>query len=322
MDLEEQTLLYYIKIFSILFIFIIILFIIYSYFLFNKNILFTKDQFIIEKGENFEQVIKNNVKNLSIIDINLIKIFYRTNNIINKKFIHYGEFNNENINSLIKFLNLISEPGNVLNKITIVEGWSVKKLNNEFLKYFKNPFHIPFENIIADTYYFKKYTTFDSFVKNIYKIKEQYFNNYQNSELLEKFSQNEIMIIGSLIEKEGFDTEDKKIISSVILNRLNKKMKLQIDATVLYAITSGNFDLERKLLYRDLQIEHPYNTYYISALPPKPISYVGKKTLDLIFENYNSDFLFYFYNNSLKRHIFSKTYDEHKKKLSEYRSKK
>ena len=47
------------------------------------------------------------------------------------------------------------------------------------------------------------------------------------------------MIIGSLIEKEGFDYEDKKIISSVIFNRLDKKKKLEIDATVIYAITKG-----------------------------------------------------------------------------------
>ena len=130
------------------------------------------------------------------------------------------------------------------------------------------------------------------------------------------------MVIGSLIEKEGYGAEDKKMISSVILNRLNKNMKLQIDATVLYAITNGKYDLKRKLLLSDLKIQHPYNTYFIQGLPPKPISYVGKKTLDLIFENYKSDFLFYFYNNSLKRHIFSKTYNEHKKKLSEYRNKK
>ncbi len=320
--MEEQTLRYYIKIFSILFIFIFIILFVYFYILLNKNILFTQDQFSIEKGEKLEQVIKNNVKNLSIIDINLIKIYYRINNIINKKFIHYGEFNNENLNSLIEFLNLIYEPGNVLNKITIVEGWSSNNLQNEFLKYFKNPIHIPYENIIADTYYFDKHTSFDTFIKDIYRINKLYFDSHKNSELLNKYSQKEIMVIGSLIEKEGFDTEDKKLITSVILNRLNRNMKLQIDATVLYAITNGKYDLKRKLLLSDLKIEHPYNTYLIKGLPPKPISYVGKKTLDLIFENYKSDFLFYFYNNSLKRHIFSKTYNEHKKKLSEYRNKK
>ena len=53
-------------------------------------------------------------------------------------------------------------------------------------------------------------------------------------------------------------------------------MKLQIDATVLFAITDGNYNLDRKLLISDLKIDHPYNTYLHKGLPPKPISYVGK----------------------------------------------
>ena len=99
-------------------------------------------------------------------------------------------------------------------------------------------------------------------------------------------------------------------------------MKLQIDASVIFAVTNGNYELKRKLLLSDLKINHPYNTYLHHGLPPKPISYVGKETLDIIFENYKTDFLFYFFNNSLNRHIFSKTYSEHKKKLNEYRYKK
>ena len=69
-------------------------------------------------------------------------------------------------------------------------------------------------------------------------------NKYKNNKFLNKFTENEIMIIGSLIEKEGLDEEDKKKISSVIFNRLNKNMKLQIDATVLYAITNGKYNLK------------------------------------------------------------------------------
>ena len=127
------------------------------------------------------------------------------------------------------------------------------------------------------------------------------------------------MVIGSLLEKEGLDANDKRKISSVIFNRLNKKMKLQIDATVLYAITNGEYNLDRNLLLSDLKIIHPYNTYINKGLPPKPISYVGRKTLDIIFENHKSDFLFYFFNKSLNKHIFSKSYENHKSKLNEYR---
>ena len=127
------------------------------------------------------------------------------------------------------------------------------------------------------------------------------------------------MIIGSLLEKEGLDIIDKRNISSVIINRLRKKMRLQIDATVIFAITNDQYDFNRKLKLSDLKINNPYNTYVYDGLPPKPISYVGKNTLDIIFDNYQTDFLFYFFNNSLNRHMFSNTYSEHLKKLNEYR---
>ena len=138
---------------------------------------------------------------------------------------------------------------------------------------------------------------------------------------MKQFTFNELMIIGSLLEKEGLDDEDKRQISSVIFNRLEKKMKLQIDATVLFAITNGKYDLNRKLLRTDLKKNHPFNTYIIKGLPPEPISYVGKKTLDILFENNKNDFLFYFFNYSLNKHIFSKSFKEHKERLYEYRKK-
>ena len=129
------------------------------------------------------------------------------------------------------------------------------------------------------------------------------------------------MIIGSLLEKEGLDYNDKKKIYSVIMNRLNKKMKLQIDATVIYSLTNGYGNLNRKLTYNDLKIEHDFNTYYTYGLPPEPISYVGYKTIELIFENYKTDYLFYFYNSFENKHVFSISYKNHLTKLNEYRSK-
>ena len=80
--------------------------------------------------------------------------------------------------------------------------------------------------------------------------------------------------------------------------------------------------MQKLILKRDLKFDDKYNTYKYKGLPPKPISYVGRQTLDIIFENYQTDFLFYFFNKSLNRHIFSKTYEEHRKKLNDYRNKK
>ena len=200
-----------------------------------------------------------------------------------------------------------------------LEGWSKINLDNEFPKHFDDFYTIPYNDVIADTYFFEKNKDFENLVENFKKIKKDYFAKYKDNPILDILNENEIMIIGSLIEKEGLNIEDKRKISSVIMNRLKKNMKLQIDASVIFAITNGKYDLERKLLFSDLKIDHPYNTYTNKGLPPKPIAYTGKKTIDIIFENIQTEFLFYFFDNSLNKHIFSKNYYEHLSRLNEYR---
>ena len=96
-------------------------------------------------------------------------------------------------------------------------------------------------------------------------------------------------------------------------------MKLQIDASTIFSITQGKYKFERKLSLNDLNIVDQYNTYYIYGLPPTPICFVSRKTIEIVLENYNSDYLFYFYNDKLKKHIFSRTFSQHKEKLNKYR---
>ena len=150
--------------------------------------------------------------------------------------------------------------------------------------------------------------------------KDKFFNNYKDNELLNKYTINEIMIIGSLVEKEGKTEEDKRLISSVIFNRLNKNMKLEIDATTIFSITKGKHKLDRKLTYKDLKIKDKFNTYFIYGLPPEPICYVSMKTIEIVLENYKSRYLFYFYDENLEKHVFSETYKIHKKLLNKYRN--
>ncbi len=312
---------YYLKVFNLFLIFLLIFVILSFVYVFNKKINLNDNNIVIEKGENLEKILYNNIKNINYYDILISKIYYQSNKFFNNSFIHFGNFYIKKNSSILDFLNLISKPSNKIYKITIVEGWSKKRLNKELSKIFNNYYDIPYEDILADTYFINKNENFKSFHRNLINIKNQFLDTYENNEIYKFYNDEELMIIGSLIEKEGLDIIDKGKISSVIFNRLNNKMKLQIDATVLYAITNGNFDLNRSLLYKDLKIDHPYNTYIYKGLPPKPISYVGKKTLEIIFENQKTDFLFYFFNYSLNRHIFSNTYEEHKKKLNEYRNK-
>ena len=235
---------------------------------------------------------------------------------------HYGRFKvNSNLN-FYKLIKIITSPSNYYEKITIVEGWQKKQLNNILKSNFEQFNELEYSEIIANTYLFSKNSSFIELRKKLKKKFEEIKVKYKNHKLLRKFTFKEILIIGSLLEKEGLDYVDKKKIYSVIINRLNKKMKLQIDATVIYAITEGYKELDRKLTYNDLKIDHNFNTYTRYGLPPEPISYVGYKTIELIFENYKTDYLFYFYNLLEGKHIFSKNYKDHLIKLNEYRSKK
>ena len=322
MDLEEQILPYYLRVFSVFLTIFLLLFFLYFSYVLNRTLNLNKNKIIINKGETLEYVLRKNISDLSFLDLKLIKIYFKISSLFKKNYIHYGDFNFQNDTSISNFLKIISNPSNIFDKITIIEGWSANQLNLELSNYYDEFYTIPYTNIIADTYLIQKNTNFDSLIKQLHNFKKNYFIKYQKNKLFNFFTQEEIMIIGSLLEKEGLDSLDKKKISSVIFNRLEKNMKLQIDATVIYSITNGNYNLQRKLLLRDLKIDHPYNTYMHKGLPPKPISYVGKKTLDLLFENYQTEFLFYFFDKSLNKHIFSKTYKEHKQKLNEYRNEK
>ena len=317
--MEEQILRYYLKVFSITTIILVLIYVSFFYVL-NKKIILKNEILTISKGEKLEKILNKNIQNLSNIEFFIINKYYQINYILFNNFIHYGDFYIDNNITTNQLLKIITKASNILNKITIVEGWSQKELLKELSKHFEVYEDISYEQVIADTYYYEKNKDLNYFLNNLKDYKNSYFEKNRNNKISKLYSEKDIMIIGSLIEKEGLDINDKRKISSVIFNRLNKKMKLQIDATVLFAITDGNYNLNRKLLRSDLKFEHPYNTYQYYGLPPSPISYVGKKTLDIIFENYKSDFLFYFFNNSLKRHIFSNNYDEHVNKLNEYRN--
>ena len=320
--MEVQILLYYLKVFSIIIIIVFLIFFINFYLTINKKILLDNEYLVVPKGENISNIINTKIKNLNFLEIFIFKFYYNLNTYLFSKQLHYGDFYLGKNITFHKFLEILYEPSNILNKITIVEGWSKKELEYELSKHFKDIKEIPYSDILADTYFYEKNENINFFLNKLKKYKINYFAKFKENILNENYNNEEIMIIGSLIEKEGLDYYDKKNISSVIFNRLNINMRLQIDASVLFAITDGEYNLNRNLNLSDLKFKHPFNTYVNYGLPPKPIAYVGTKTIDLIYENYESDFLFYFFDNSLNKHIFSNDFENHKKKLNEYRNQK
>ena len=90
--MEEQILLYYLKVFSLSLFIVFLLTLIYSFYLFSKNNLYKNDIINIKKGESFERIIKNNIKNLNRFDIEIFKLYYKFNYRLLKNKVHYGDF--------------------------------------------------------------------------------------------------------------------------------------------------------------------------------------------------------------------------------------
>lgn len=117
----------------------------------------------------------------------------------------------------------------------------------------------------------------------------------------------EALIIASLIQREAGTDADRPLISSVIHNRLEADMRLQIDATVVYAIG----DVNGRVTGEDLKVESPYNTYRIDGLPPTPIGTVQIISVDAAVDPAETDFFFYVLGHEDGTHVFAQTYEQH-----------
>jgi UPF0755 protein len=114
------------------------------------------------------------------------------------------------------------------------------------------------------------------------------------------------IVVASLIEREARLDEDRPLIGSVIYNRLDIDQRLQIDATVLYAIG----EQKAVITVDDLEFESPYNTYRNEGLPPTPIASPGFASLVAASAPANTDFFYYVLTDVSGKHSFAATFEE------------
>ena len=132
----------------------------------------------------------------------------------------------------------------------------------------------------------------------------------------------EVFILASVVEMETSLSHEKPIISGVFFNRLNKKMRLQSDPTVLFSITKGKSKLERQLTRKDLKYKSPYNTYRVKGLPPSIICFPGRDSVVSVTQPLKSDLLYFVAKNYNGEHYFSSSYKEHLRNVEAARNEK
>ena len=126
-------------------------------------------------------------------------------------------------------------------------------------------------------------------------------------------SLHQAVTLASIIEREAVKDEERPRVAAVFFNRLKKGMKLESCATVQYALGEN----KTRLLYKDLRVDSPYNTYLVKGLPVGPIANAGSPSLQAAVNPAQEDYLFFVVSVDGK-HAFSKTLAEHNRNKQRY----
>ncbi|MCX7946054.1 MAG: endolytic transglycosylase MltG [Hydrogenophilus sp.] len=130
-------------------------------------------------------------------------------------------------------------------------------------------------------------------------------------------SEEELLILASIVEKETAHPEDRAKVASVFINRLIRGMPLQADPTVIYG---RGEERERSLSRADLARDTPFNTYTRKGLPPTPIALPGRAALWAAAQPAKTDFLYFVASGVDERSVFSRSLPEHQQAVQRYRA--
>lgn len=215
----------------------------------------------------------------------------------------------------------------LVNTVTIPEGWTISQITPALAKTLK----VPAESVTAavhdtallarldipnptlegylfpDTYAFPIGTTARQAVREmVYSFERRWKPSWDSAALAMNINRNDLVTMASIVEKEARLPEERPVIAAVYYNRLRRGMLLQADPTVQYAL--GHH--VGRVLYKDLAINSPYNTYVNKGLPPGPIASPGAASLAAAANPANVQYL-YFVASSDGHHEFRMTLEQH-----------
>ena len=168
-------------------------------------------------------------------------------------------------------------------------------------------------------------TTPENFRNRMLKYYQSYWNeNRKNKVKSLGLTPVEAVILASIVQKESVQVEEQNTIAGVYLNRLKKKMKLQADPTVIYAMKKATGDFQqviKRVLYKDLKLNSPYNTYKVKGLPPGPITMPDLRTLEAVLHPEQHNYLYFVAApEKIGYHLFASSLAEHNRNKKKYTS--
>ncbi len=284
--------------------------------------------FYIKTGATYNDVMTD-LKNQQIISGGFFfdKLVAQAKYKDNVKPGRYEIKNNSSIYALIKMLKAgkQSPVKLIINKLRTKEDLAGKIGNNfecdslEVIDFLNNPDSLAkydldsntlMSAVIPNTYELNWNSTAKKIFGRLKSEQEKFWNPTRKQKAAaKKLSPLQIYILASIVEEETNKAEDKPLVASVYKNRLIKGEKLQADPTVKFAMK--DFGLKR-ILFKHLEFESPYNTYRHTGLPPGPICTPSTKTIDAVLDGAETNYMFFVAKPSFNGYSnFAITYQEH-----------
>jgi UPF0755 protein len=298
----------------------------------GSPVLIEKDTlFQVKEGENWSEII-NNLKEKSIISKTDGIDFYINFRKLSPKPARYNITPNMNTDQVIKMIarGILTKPEVT---ITIPEGSDIYEIGDILssgLDFSREDFIQATQKFDTTTYNFIENKSLQGYLyPDTYRFFDdaspedviiKMLNNFQKKALPslkanDKLSMYQVLILSSIIEKEVSELKDRKLVAGIFINRLEKGMKLQSDATINFITQSGR----SQSTLDDLKIESPYNTYQVTGLPPTPITNPSVDSIKATVEYENSEYYFFLTSrDNPPKTIFSKTFDEHIQAKKQY----
>lgn len=168
--------------------------------------------------------------------------------------------------------------------------------------------------LFAATYnFYEESPTVETVIENMLDKSLSVLSTYIDDIYAQNLTIHEAFTFASLLEMEARTEEQRKEIAGVFYNRLEEGMKLQTDPTVLYALGEH----KDRVLYEDLEVDSPYNTYQVEALPIGPIANFAENSLKAVVEPIETEYIYFLHDSEGNIH-YAKTYEEHEALKREY----
>ncbi len=167
--------------------------------------------------------------------------------------------------------------------------------------------------LFPDTYFFSPNTSTDEAITRLKKNYEAKLAPLREKIQKGSYSEREVVILASILEKEARGDTDRSMIAGVLMKRLSIGMPLQVDASFLFLLGKESQNVTKQ----DLEIDSPYNTYKYRGLPPGPINNPGLATIQAVLNPTETTYLYYLHDANGGVH-FATTFAEHKKNKALY----